>query len=106
MVKRLKLLTARQLRLYKRGMNGLVQRAVDIAGGQTQLARLIGVKQGHVWKWLRMKRIPAERAIQIEVATNGAVTARELRPDLAAIFAPPSNGTEDRKTAPPSTEAA
>lgn len=63
-------------------MNLGVQKAVDLAGGQTALAKLMGVKQGHVWKWLRMEQIPAERAIQMELATNGRVTRQELRPDL------------------------
>lgn len=63
-------------------MNVGVQKAVDFAGGQTALANLCGVKQAHVWKWLRMKQIPAERAIQIETATKGHVTRQELRPDI------------------------
>jgi DNA-binding transcriptional regulator YdaS (Cro superfamily) len=63
-------------------INPLVKKAVDIAGSQAELARRCGVKQAHVWKWLRMKEIPAERAIEIETATNGAITRSELRPDL------------------------
>lgn len=60
-----------------------LQRAVDLSGGQNALARMIGVGQGHVWYWLRRsKRIPAERAAQVERATDGAVTKEELRPDL------------------------
>ena len=65
-------------------MNAL-ERAVEICGGQTGLARACGVKQGHVWNWLRRdKLLPAERAIQIEAATAGAVTREELRPDIFA----------------------
>jgi DNA-binding transcriptional regulator YdaS (Cro superfamily) len=64
--------------------NPIVQKAIKIAGGQSALARLIGgkVRQQHVRLWLHMDRIPAERAIQIEEATKGAVSRSELRPDL------------------------
>ena len=63
----------------------MVRKAVEICGSQKELARRIGgrVKQGHVWKWLHeTKVLPAERAIQIERATNGRVTRYELRPDI------------------------
>lgn len=51
--------------------------------GQTATARLLGVTQGLVWQWLNERtRITAERAVQIEKATDGAVTRAELRPDL------------------------
>lgn len=62
-----------------------LKRAVALAGGQAQLARLIGgtCKQAHIWNWLnRDTRIPAEYAVQIEEATMGRVTREELRPDL------------------------
>jgi len=62
-------------------MNAL-KNAVALAGGQTALARLIGVKQAHVWNWLQTGRVPAERCIQIEKATHGAVLCEDLRPDI------------------------
>lgn len=64
-----------------------LQKAVDIAGGQTALARAIGVKQGHVWAWLnRGIPVPPEHLPAIESTTAGQVTAADLRPDLAEIF--------------------
>ena len=67
--------------------NPALQRAVDIMGGQKSLAEAIGVKQQHVWNWLnRDKRIPLERAIAIENATAGQVTAADLRPDQAVLL--------------------
>ncbi|KLU14257.1 MULTISPECIES: transcriptional regulator [Xenorhabdus] len=67
-----------------------IYRAVSIAGGQTALARQIGVTQGAVWKWLRgLKRVSPEHAVAITEATNGAVQAHELRPDLPKVFPPP-----------------
>ena len=58
-----------------------LQRAVDIAGGQVQLARKLEVTYQYVQKMLR-DGVPAERVIQIEQAVGGAVTRQELRPDI------------------------
>lgn len=67
-----------------------LQRAVEIAGGQTALAKALGVRQSHVWTWLhRQKRVPAERVLQIEAAVGGAVSRHELRPDLYPLESHP-----------------
>jgi len=67
-------------------------RAVDLAKGQTSLARQLNelindstktVKQAHIWNWInRDKRTPAEFAPAIEHIVKGAVTRQELRPDV------------------------
>lgn len=50
---------------------------------QTALAKQLACSQGLVNQWLNgIQRITAERAVQIEQVTGGAVTAAELRPDL------------------------
>lgn len=50
---------------------------------QQAFAVKVGVTQGLVWQWLSGKtRITAERAKEIEAATEGLVTRRELRPDV------------------------
>lgn len=67
---------------------------------QTEFAKKLGVSQGLVYQWLqflafregrvklnrmqqnRVTTITAERAIQIETASNGLVTRQELRPDI------------------------
>lgn len=60
-----------------------LKRAVELAGGQSSLAKSIGVKQQHVWNWLnRDGKAAADRAILIERATGGQVTRYELRPDV------------------------
>lgn len=59
-------------------MNPHVKRAIDLLGSQTKLAKACGSKQQHVWNY----DVPIERAIQIEVITNGEVTKEELRPDF------------------------
>ena len=74
--------------LYRARMNelGALEKAVELAGGQTALARAVDVKQGHIWWWLnRSGKAPAEKCIDIERATAGAVTRHELRPDVYPI---------------------
>lgn len=61
-----------------------LRRAVNMVGGQSALARLLGVKQQHVYYWLK-KSVPARRVLAIERATEGQVTRHELRPDLYPI---------------------
>jgi len=58
-------------------------RAIAIVGGQQALGDAIGCSQQRVWWWLhRSRQVPAEYCYPIERATNGAVTASELRPDV------------------------
>ncbi|MBK8752402.1 MAG: helix-turn-helix domain-containing protein [Candidatus Competibacteraceae bacterium] len=57
-----------------------LQSAVLRAGGQTHLAKAIGLKQGHIWFWLKRGRIPAERVLAVEAATG--ISRHELRPDI------------------------
>ena len=60
-----------------------LEKAVEIAGSQAELARRIGKKQAHVWNWLnRDKEVPAESVLSIEAATAGKVTRHDLRPDI------------------------
>ena len=60
-----------------------IQTACEIVGGQTALARLIGIATPTVNQWVKQKRpIPAERCPTIEKATNGAVRCEDLRPDV------------------------
>jgi DNA-binding transcriptional regulator YdaS (Cro superfamily) len=56
-------------------------RAIEIAGGQSALGRLIGVRQCNVWGWLnRNKKVPAGMVLKIEKATG--VSKHDLRPDI------------------------
>lgn len=64
-------------------MGTALAQAIDLVGGQTQLARLLGVKQANVWHWLnKAERVPGEYVLAIEAATGGQVTRHALRPDL------------------------
>jgi DNA-binding transcriptional regulator YdaS (Cro superfamily) len=61
----------------------LIQRAIDHCGSQPKLATAVGCVQQTISKLLkRQMRVTAELAMSIERATDGAVTAREIRPDL------------------------
>jgi len=48
---------------------------------QSWLAGRIGVSQSAISQWLR-DGVPADRVKQIVAASNGEVTAHDLRPDL------------------------
>lgn len=64
--------------------NKAFERAVAAVGGQTKMARELGVKQGQVWAWLNRNRrpFPAEFCMAVETATAGKVTRYDLRPDI------------------------
>lgn len=57
-----------------------LKQAIEVAGGQTKLARAIGATQGHVSQWLRRGKVPAEKVLLIERATG--VARHHLRPDV------------------------
>ena len=62
--------------------NDLIQKAIDITGGQSALAKKCGKKQGHVWHWLNSDRVSPEAAILVDDATHGEVSKHDLRPDI------------------------
>ena len=58
--------------------------AVQRAGSQSALARICGVSQTAVWKWLQSgKRLPAEYVLKVEAAT--LVPRHFLRPDIYPV---------------------
>lgn len=49
---------------------------------QAAFALTIGVSQGMVWQWITKKRpVPIERCVDIENATDGSISRRDLRPN-------------------------
>lgn len=56
--------------------------AIEKAGGQTELAKKLGVKQGHInmWAYRNKKAPPPEYVLQIEEITG--VSRHDLRPDV------------------------
>lgn len=60
-----------------------ITKAVDVAGGQSALAKAINVAPPVVWQWLKgLRPVPAHHCIPIEDATGGKVTRYDLRPDV------------------------
>ena len=58
-----------------------IGKAVDVAGGQAALARMLGVSRSTVNSWVkRRNRVTAETAKKIEVITG--IKREDLRPDL------------------------
>ncbi|ELS7774915.1 helix-turn-helix domain-containing protein [Escherichia coli] len=72
-------------------VNKSIELAIALMGSQQKLAAACGVKQPSVWAWLHgKKRVSAENAKRIEMATNGGVPAYLIRPDLSALFPNPN----------------
>lgn len=46
------------------------------------MARILGVSRQAAHKWFRVGVIPIHRAVQLELATGGAIKRSELRPDI------------------------
>jgi len=60
-----------------------LKKAIDITGSQAALGQLIGSPQSTITTWLnRDKKVPAERCLAIQEATQGKVTVNDLRPDV------------------------
>ena len=66
-------------------MMGLVLPEIRVEAEEdrgAEMARRLGVTPGAVQKWAQLGRIPAERVLAIEAATEARVTRYELRPDI------------------------
>lgn len=59
-----------------------IKKAVKIIGGQTALAKILGVKPQAVQQWVASGKVPAGRVLKIEEATKGKVSRSSLRPDI------------------------
>jgi len=66
-----------------------LERAVQIVGSQSELARRLGVKQQHVHQWIERGWMPAEYCRPTEDATGGQVTRYELD---EKVFGPAPDG--------------
>lgn len=61
-------------------MNTPIEKAVQVAGSQSALARTLGVTPQAVQQWVDANRIPAHRCLAIENATG--ISRYDLRPDV------------------------
>ena len=59
--------------------------ATFYAGGQSVLARELGITPQAVQGWCLRNRTPAKWVIRVEQIINGKITRHELRPDLYPI---------------------
>ncbi|WP_407719055.1 transcriptional regulator [Enterobacter kobei] len=59
-------------------------KAVYVAGGQSSLAKKVGVTQGAVWKWVRgIKKVSPVHAVAVSNAVNGVVKPHDrVFPDI------------------------
>lgn len=63
--------------------NPALKEACINLGGQALMARYLGVSPPTINQWVSgVRPIPAERCLEIEKITEGAVTCEELRPDV------------------------
>lgn len=72
-----------------------LERAIELAGGQSALASKINRQQGHVHYWLRHAKagVPPSAAIDIENALDGKISRHDLRPDIFGVA--PTSPKED-----------
>lgn len=77
-----------------------VKKAVEVVGGQAELAALCGVSQQAVYRWT-VAGCPATRVLDVEKATAGKVTRHELRPDLYPLDEIPLLGGDRRRQPDP-----
>lgn len=61
-------------------MNKLAKAAIAVSGGQTDLAKKLGVSRPAVSRWL-VYGFPVLRCEAIEIATEGRVHRKITRPD-------------------------
>jgi DNA-binding transcriptional regulator YdaS (Cro superfamily) len=59
-----------------------LERAIRLAGGQSNLARMVGYTQNGIWKAKENGRVTPELAILIEEATDGRVRKEQLAPKI------------------------
>lgn len=61
-----------------------LQTAIQWAGTQANLARLLGVDRSTVQQWIRRGQVSVDGANAIHRATNGKIARKRLRPDIFA----------------------
>lgn len=60
--------------------------AVQLAGGQTEFAKIVGCTQGNIWQLLKKESpLPAQYVLKAEAGTG--ISRHALRPDLYPLEA-------------------
>lgn len=63
-----------------------LETAIKRLGGQQATAKLLGKGQSTVSDYVTKGNAPADVCMRLELATDGAVKAEAIRPDLADVF--------------------
>lgn len=63
-------------------MQEALKRVLEIVGGPAALARHLGITKQAISQWAQ---VPAERVLDVEDATDGAVRCHEMRPDIYRV---------------------
>lgn len=69
---------------FKSGVEDMapIERLLMLVRSQSCFARELGISPQAVDGWRRRGQVPAERVLDIERITGGAITRYELRPDI------------------------
>lgn len=59
-----------------------LDKAIGLFSSQSEFAARIGIRCASVSGWRKRGKVPADRCLAIEKATNGQVTRYQLRPDV------------------------
>lgn len=66
----------------ERRMRAATEKAIELLGGPAAAGRLFGISRVAVHMWQQRGKVPAERVLEVERATEGAVSRYQLRPDV------------------------
>lgn len=66
-------------------MNHVIQKAIRLAGSQANLAKMIGVGQSTISKWLNGAEISSRYISALVTAMDGQVTAEEILKSLSDL---------------------
>lgn len=63
-----------------------IQQAADVCGGQSALAKALGISKAAVNQWFKKegkqrRPVPPLQCVRIETITGGTVKRKDLRPD-------------------------
>lgn len=83
------------------GNSNPIAEIIQRFGGQTALAREIGVSQGTVWEWIALRRVPFLRIQQIIKIGEGRRPPIHVEPN--EFFATPKHGGEAAESDRPAT---
>lgn len=63
-------------------MENAITKAVHLAGGQSELARRVGVKRQNIQQWIARGSVPARRCMAVSAAVQFQVSVHDLNPEV------------------------